>query len=202
MAFNHCSSLASVSISDGIETIENLTFCDCTSLSNISIPNSVKKIGLMAFARCYSLTNIVLPNNLTTIGELAFSNCSKLESLSIPNCDVYIGSSAFAFCTDLCTVISRSIKTPSLGYGIFDSCNLNNATLFVPVESIEKYKVADQWKEFGTIKAIEGTNDIPLINMNEKTMIYNTNGSIQNNRSNGFNIIQNTNGECQKVYIK
>lgn len=39
----------------------------------------------------------------------------------------------------------------------FDNCNIGNAILYVPAASIDKYKAADQWKEFGTIKAISAT---------------------------------------------
>jgi hypothetical protein len=33
---------------------------------------------------------------------------------------------------------------------------LADATLYVPTESLEDYKVAEQWKDFGTILPIEG----------------------------------------------
>jgi hypothetical protein len=47
---------------------------------------------------------------------------------------------------------------------------LSEATLYVPAESLEDYKAADQWKEFGTIlpldkapSAVENTR-LPITN--------------------------------------
>jgi hypothetical protein len=41
--------------------------------------------------------------------------------------------------------------------GLYYSTPICHATLYVPAEALEKYKTAEQWKEFGTILPIEPT---------------------------------------------
>ena len=41
--------------------------------------------------------------------------------------------------------------------GLYYSTPICHATLYVPAESVEQYKTAEQWKEFGSILPIEQT---------------------------------------------
>ena len=41
---------------------------------------------------------------------------------------------------------------------VFCRVPLADATLYVPAESVEAYKSANQWKDFGTILPISGTD--------------------------------------------
>lgn len=45
---------------------------------------------------------------------------------------------------------------PTTGSGVFKDSYVEYAILYVPTASIDKYKAAGQWKDFGTIKSIEG----------------------------------------------
>jgi hypothetical protein len=38
---------------------------------------------------------------------------------------------------------------------VFSFVDLRHATLYVPAESVELYKVAKEWKDFGTVRAYE-----------------------------------------------
>ena len=55
-ALFHCTSITSVSISDGVRNIGDAAFRDCTSMTNVNIPEFVNSIGMLAFADCDSLT--------------------------------------------------------------------------------------------------------------------------------------------------
>ena len=57
-AFNSCSSLTSVTIPDGVATIERSAFRRCSSLTSITIPDSVTSIAMFAFYDCSSLKDI------------------------------------------------------------------------------------------------------------------------------------------------
>uniref|UniRef100_UPI0025F393B2 leucine-rich repeat domain-containing protein n=1 Tax=uncultured Ruminococcus sp. TaxID=165186 RepID=UPI0025F393B2 len=48
-AFNHRSSLTSITIPDSVTSINNAAFSGCTSLTSITIPDSVTSIGYDAF---------------------------------------------------------------------------------------------------------------------------------------------------------
>lgn len=82
-AFAYCYNLTSVSIQNGIKTIDGDAFSFCENLATITIPNSVTTIGESAFWYCKSLTSITIPKGLTSIGECAFSGCSSLTSLIV-----------------------------------------------------------------------------------------------------------------------
>jgi hypothetical protein len=51
---------------------------------------------------------------------------------------------------------------------------LSEATLYVPAQSLDDYKAADQWKEFGTILSIEEDNpDVDIeLQHTEMTIVF------------------------------
>ena len=165
MAFYGCSALTSIVVESGnsnydsrencnaiIETATNTLVAGC---QNTIIPSSVTSIGEGAFWGCKSLTSVTIPNSVTSIGNYAFSGCSALTSITIPNSVTSIGNYAFAWCSALKTVICEAIEVPELlGDDVFYDMPLSEATLYVPAQSLDDYKAADQWKDFGTILPI------------------------------------------------
>ena len=168
-AFSGCDNLTSMVVENGnttydsrencnaiIETATNTLIVGC---QNTIIPNSVTSIGDLAFEGCYNLTSITIPNSVTSIGIFAFEGCKTLTSITIPNNVTSIGYWAFARCWSLKTVICEAIEVPELGNNVFYDMPLSEATLYVPAQSLDDYKAAEQWKEFGTILPIEGESE-------------------------------------------
>ena len=172
-AFWNCSSLTSITIPNSVTSIGDLAFYGCSSLSSITIPNSVTSIGYEAFCDCFSLTSITIPNSVTSIGSWAFQNCSSLTSVTIPNSVTSIGGNAFWGCESLKTVICEAIEVPELGNNVFYDMPISEATLYVPAQSLDDYKAAEQWKEFGTILPIEGESEEEIeLNDTEMTIVF------------------------------
>ena len=132
----------------------------------------------------------------------AFSNCSGLTSVTIGNSVTSIGAEAFNG-VDLTTVVSL-IEKPFVIEGkssfsrAFSVNTFNNATLYVPVGTIDKYKATYGWKDFAYI--VEGTpTGIKVIENTQKknATVYDLNGVRLPAPKKGINII---NG--QKVVMK
>lgn len=58
-------------------------FCMCDKLTTITMPNGIESIDNYAFNGCIALKSISLPKNLKTLGENAFGGCVGLEEFKI-----------------------------------------------------------------------------------------------------------------------
>ena len=224
-AFSGCFGLTSVTIGSGVTSIGDNAFDGCYGLTSITIPNSVTTIGNYVFYCCFGLTSVTIGSGVTSIGNYAFYCCFGLTSITIPNSVTSIGSSAFRGCSGLTSVtIGNSVK--SIGNYAFDGVDLTtvvslienpfviegkssssrafsvntfyNATLYVPVGTIDKYKATNGWKDFAYI--VEGTpTGIKVIENTQKknATVYDLNGVRLSEPKKGINII---NG--QKVVMK
>ncbi|WP_321437704.1 leucine-rich repeat protein [uncultured Bacteroides sp.] len=137
--FSDCTGLTSVTIPDGVTSIENDVFDGCTGLTLIIIPNSVTSIGGGAFSHCTGLTSITIPNSVTSIGNTAFYGCTGLTSITIPDSVTSIGDGAFSHCTGLISITIPS-SVISIGDNAFTGCTgLTSITIPNGVTSIGSY---------------------------------------------------------------
>ena len=169
------------------------------------------------------MTSIVVPNNVTSINDYAFSGCSGLSSVTF-HCksigtwlriltsikEVVFGDEvinfdedAFVYCTGLNSVISY-IKEPfDISDYIFSYETYNNATLYVPIGTTDKYKGRHGWKNFYHIE--EGVpssiNDVKISDA-EEIGRYTLNGTKASNTHKGVNIVKMSNGTVKKVVVK
>ena len=95
-AFNNCSSLTNITISDSVTNIGNYAFRACTSLASVTFGENsqLTSIGDDAFDGCTSLISIEIPDSVTSISAGAFSGCSSLESITIPFVGAYAGKTS------------------------------------------------------------------------------------------------------------
>lgn len=156
--------------------LENVTFPEDCNISElfgyISIYDMSTRHTYGPFAECNKLKTIELPENLTTIRGSVFYGSSNLETIILRGANTpcqllthysyndawHTGGRAYPFySTKLSQVISYKIQPPVCenNQNIFYPNNLNECTLYVPKQSIEKYKAAWGWKDFGKILPIE-----------------------------------------------
>lgn len=120
-AFYNAYSLNSVSISNTIESIEDMVFEGCNSLTAISFGTGLRSIGPRAFRGCSLLKSISLPQSVNDIEEEAFAYCG-LDSIIIPQGVMYIGKRAFMGCHSL-QIVSISHTVTTVKNGAFRDCS-------------------------------------------------------------------------------
>ena len=178
-AFRYCLRLTSVSIPNSITMINSYTFAFCESLTSVTIPNSVITIGDNAFNRCTNLSSVTIPNSVKNVNYSAFCDCKKLISITIPNSITSIETGAFQNCINLENVYCYAEKVPITHNLVFDGTYIEYVTLYVPSSAINSYKTQRPWSDFGTIKALEGSEgeakkcETPTISFVNGELVYN-----------------------------
>lgn len=83
-AFYGCSTLQSVSLANGLNTIGNGAFAECINMKECALADNanIQAIGKDAFFNCRSLTSFTVPIGLEALGDCCFENCSKLQEIN------------------------------------------------------------------------------------------------------------------------
>ena len=170
--------VGSYDIPNGMKTIFNSAFRNCSGISSISMPNSVTIIGQYAFNNC-ALTSMVMSDNVVLIDQYTFSGCSNLQQINFPAAleKISLGAfsgcaslqsitlhenvnnilSAFSNCTGLTSITCEAINPPQCPGGsssTFYNVDVSKIQLYAPAESLDAYRSAECWKDFGTIAII------------------------------------------------
>ena len=161
--FDCCTSLTSINIPSSVTSIEdaafmNLGLTSITVASENTIYDSRNNCNAIIETSSNTLIagcgNTVIPESVTSIGVSAFQNCTNLTSITIPKNVTEIGLYAISIDPNNCltTVICEATTPPTCEDTPFS--DLSNVTLYVPATSINAYKAADFWKDFGRIQPI------------------------------------------------
>ncbi len=155
-AFYGCEGLVSVTLPEGLASVEDEAFRHCPALAGIDL-GSVSFIGFEAFRECRSLVEVVIPDSVTFLGAGAFYVCSSMERVSVGTGVtslpdrvfgygtvltevelrgdvVYVGSYAFA----MCPILER-ISLPDareIGSSAFAECRMLSEVELGSVEAL------------------------------------------------------------------
>lgn len=148
--FTACSSLKSINLPEGLETIGIQAFCDCDSLKTVTIPSSVNSIGFGAFEWCDSLTEIKVKSNnayFTDINGvlynkdktkiLQYPKAKTQTSYIIPSSVTTVGRDAFEECENLKSIILPE-KLTSIEESAFSSSGIKTIEMPAGVTTISR----------------------------------------------------------------
>lgn len=145
-AFDGCTNLTTVNMSEKLEKIPTYAFSNCPVLTSVTFAESTYEIGTHAFENCPSLTQVTLPNALTTIQTSAFQN-SGLTSVVMPANVKNIFQFAFQDCVNLVSVgLNEGLESLGASAGtnpagsVFKNCvNLESIVLPKSLQYIGSY---------------------------------------------------------------
>lgn len=84
-AFSGCIKLHSIDFADGqnLLSIGQYAFYNCSTLVSVTVPEGVQTLGAYAFYNNASLVKIKLPSTLNVIGNYAFGKCQQLMKMNV-----------------------------------------------------------------------------------------------------------------------
>ena len=138
-AFNNCTELTSIVISNSVTYIGGSAFDGCSGLTSIVIPDSVTYIGGSAFDGCSGLTSITIPDSVTEIGCCAFEGCKNLSEIVIPPSVTIIDRNLFEDCTNLTRVVLPKTVTKIREKAFYGCTNLSEIVIPNSVTEIEDW---------------------------------------------------------------
>ena len=152
--------------------VDEITIAPSVSYAAASF--TVKGIADYAFRNSKQMTKVTIPETIESIGVQAFRDCWALTSITLPASITKLEKEAFMYCTTLKTVECEALTLPTTGEDVFKNIPIADAELIVHVDCIGAYRSQEPWKNFGTIRSFEGTDDIELI----YTDLFSTNAPI------------------------
>ena len=128
-AFKGCVAVKRITISEGIEVIENCAFKECKALEEVILPDTLRRIGskteeygVGAFFST-NLKTIIIPQNVDFLGPYSFGFCSNLRKVELSDKITTIHNSTFSYCRSL-----SDIKLPAslskIEESAFDNCKV------------------------------------------------------------------------------
>ena len=95
-----------------------------------------------------------VPEGVTVIANQAAREATSITQVELPSTLIEIRPSAFSSITGITSVTCLATTPPDSG-SYFAAAVYENATLYVPMRSLERYKNAEGWRNFQHIEGID-----------------------------------------------
>lgn len=184
-AFYLCRNLTTMPMTDSLQTIGYSAFAG-SGIETLKTGKSLTSIGEHAFSFCHNLTRVEISDPVTALGQLAFylndslqkavigngvhkipkrlfSQCLNLASVTLGNAVDTLEEYCFEYCEKIDTIVCMAAVPPVMNGAedsFFEPVVFQNATLYVPMGSVEAYKTANVWKNFQNIVGVNVHGDV------------------------------------------
>lgn len=175
---NKCSDPFEINLPEGLSKIANEAFSGA-NISSVGFSNNLRSIGSLAFYKCKNLCKetgkLILPPNIEKIKGGAFAYCQAITHVVLPASVDSVGGEAFGYIiadmdpyNDYQTTYLHDLRidcyapnppeidgrTTILWGGVLGAIGGSKGDLYVPAESVEKYK-ASKWADEFDIYALD-----------------------------------------------
>lgn len=144
---------------NSLDTIGDAAFSNVGFAGPLKLPAAMKHLGESAFQGNSFSGDLVIPNGIREIPSYAFGDGAGLQQYErvVLHKDVQlIHSGAFAISSEaLKEVICYAEEPPIYEEEAFNAQMIPTITLCVSADAVQRYREADGWKGFGSIKPIE-----------------------------------------------
>lgn len=150
-AFFFNNEIRKIEIPSYVTALGTECFYSCSCLESVNLPESLTSLGAGCFKGCSNLSSpIVIPDKVRIITQSRiFSGCSKLKEVTLGSGLTLIeGADIFYNCASLETVIVKAVEPPYVTSSLFSGVNTSKLKIYVPAESVEKYKSYTFWKAY------------------------------------------------------
>ena len=113
LCFAGCTYLQKIILPLGLKSVGACAFRD-TSLFTLVLHQGLESLGAKSFGNCTALTSVILPESLNSVEKYMFWGCSKLEKVSISSSSVSFDEYTFVGCSrmiELATAAGFPSKT-------------------------------------------------------------------------------------------
>ena len=143
-----------------VTSLGKACFLGSSSMTSISLPSGIISLGDYCFSGCSSLASISLSFGVTSLGDECFKGCSKFTSITLPSSITSLGGWCFEDCGNLKSILCLAVEPPRCYYkDVVDK----TTSLYVPKESVEKYKQSAAWNSAYGIYPLYPASSISLV---------------------------------------
>lgn len=175
---------------------------DGVTISDIDIPSDITEVKSYAFMNYLNVASITISGGVKEIGAQAFSGCTNVRTMSLGENLEKIGMNAFQE-IDFTDITSLATTPPSLSGNVFSNTAFSDASLKVPIGSVDAYRKDRTWNKFNNISETPATGIDYIIDVTDTYVRYFdlTGVEIKGTPSKGI-FIRVQDGKAEKIVIQ